>query len=161
MYIAWPLLLVALSSSEGNLVVLDLVRSLWWNMGTELGGAEPVGRLSRARTSLESRVESPLLPDLKSQVYCLGAKRCVNSLGSSGNSMAGRYGPLCAQRAGAVFFWFRCYFVCWFICPYAKHISRGLCGNSWIRRSGVGATCHVHQYAQQAGIFLFWSSGHK
>ena len=36
-YIAWPLLLVALSSSVGNLVVLDLVRSLWWNMGTKLG----------------------------------------------------------------------------------------------------------------------------
>ena len=54
-YIAWPLLLVALSSSVGNLVVLDLVRSLWWNMDTKLGGsqlrAEPVGRLSRGRTS--------------------------------------------------------------------------------------------------------------
>ena len=32
---------------------------------------------------------------------------------------------------------------------------------SWIRRSGVGATCHVHQDAQQAGVFLIWSSGHK
>ena len=53
--IAWPLLLVALSSSVGNLVVPDGVRSLWWNMDTKLGGgqlrAEPVGRLSRARTS--------------------------------------------------------------------------------------------------------------
>ena len=54
-YIAWPLLLVALSSSVGNLVVPDRVRSLWWNMDTKLGGsqlrAEPVGRLSRGRTS--------------------------------------------------------------------------------------------------------------
>ena len=31
------------------------------------------------------------------------------SLESSGNSIAGRHGPLCAQRAGAAFFWFRCY----------------------------------------------------
>ena len=40
----------------GNLVVPGLVHSLWWNVGTKLGGsqshAEPVGRLSRARTSL-------------------------------------------------------------------------------------------------------------
>ena len=54
-YIAWHLLLVALSLSVGNLVVSDRVRSLWWNMDTKLGGsqlrAEPVGRLSRARTS--------------------------------------------------------------------------------------------------------------
>ena len=55
-YIARPLLLVALSSSAGNLVVPDRVRSLWWNMDTKQGGsqlrAEPVGRLPRARTSL-------------------------------------------------------------------------------------------------------------
>ena len=54
-YIAWLLLLVALSSSVRNLVVPDRVRSLWWNMDKKLGGsqlrAEPVGRLSRARTS--------------------------------------------------------------------------------------------------------------
>ena len=54
-YIAWPLLLVALSSSGRNLVVPDRVRSLWWNMDAKLGGsqlrAEPVGRLSRGRTS--------------------------------------------------------------------------------------------------------------
>ena len=54
-YIAWPLSLVALSSSVGNMVAPDRVRSLWWNMDTKLGGsqprAEPVGRLSRARTS--------------------------------------------------------------------------------------------------------------
>ena len=36
-FIAWPLLLVALSSSVGNLVVLDLVRSLWWIMGYTAG----------------------------------------------------------------------------------------------------------------------------
>ena len=46
---------VALSSSVGNLVVPDRVRSLWWNVDTKLGEsqlrAEPVGRLSRARTS--------------------------------------------------------------------------------------------------------------
>ena len=58
-----------------------LVRSLWWNMGTKLEGsqlyAEPVGRLSRARTSLcqtsfpskvirrrETTVEMSLLPRL-------------------------------------------------------------------------------------------------
>ena len=45
-YIAWPLSLVALSSSVGNLVAPDRVRSL----GSQLR-AEPVGRLSRARTS--------------------------------------------------------------------------------------------------------------
>ena len=32
---------------------------------------------------------------------------------------------------------------------------------SWIRRSGVGDTCSVLQHAQQAGIFLFGSCGHK
>ena len=41
MYIAWPLLLVAPSSSVGNLVVLDLVRSLWSNMGMQLGRSHP------------------------------------------------------------------------------------------------------------------------
>ena len=64
--------MVAQSSSVVILIVLGLVHSLWWNMGTKLGGsqqhAEPVGRLSRARTSRESRVETPLLPGLKSQV---------------------------------------------------------------------------------------------
>ena len=79
-YIAWPP-----SSSAVILVVLGLVRSLWWNTGTKLGRgqlhAEPVGRLSRARTPLESRVEAPLLPGLNSQVCRLGAKRCVNTLG--------------------------------------------------------------------------------
>ena len=53
------------------------------NMGTKLGRSQlhvgPVGRFSRA--SLESRVETPLLPGLKSQVWRLGAKLCVNSLG--------------------------------------------------------------------------------
>ena len=55
-YIAWFLLLVALSSSVGNLVVLDLVRYLWWNMGIQLGGSQPraglAGKHSRDRTSL-------------------------------------------------------------------------------------------------------------
>ena len=55
-YIAWPLLLVAQLSSVENLVVLDLVRSPWWNMGTQLGKSQLcaglAGRLSRARTSL-------------------------------------------------------------------------------------------------------------
>ena len=45
-----------LSSSVVFLVAPDRVRSLWWNMDTKLGGsqlrAEPVGRLSSARTSL-------------------------------------------------------------------------------------------------------------
>ena len=49
------MLLVALSSSVGNLVAPDRVRSLCWNMDARLGGsqlrAELVGRLSRARTS--------------------------------------------------------------------------------------------------------------
>ena len=43
------------TTSVGNLVVPDRVRSLWWNMDTKLGGsqlrAEPVGRLYRGRTS--------------------------------------------------------------------------------------------------------------
>ena len=34
-------LLVALSSSAGNQVVPDLVRSLWWNMGIRLGRSQP------------------------------------------------------------------------------------------------------------------------
>ena len=54
-------------------------------MGTKLGRSQlhvgPVGRFFRARTSLESRVEAPLLPGLKSQVCRFGAKRCVKSLG--------------------------------------------------------------------------------
>ena len=52
-YIAWPLLLVALSSSVGNLVVPDRVRSQWWNMDTKLGGSQlrAEGRLFRGRTS--------------------------------------------------------------------------------------------------------------
>ena len=103
-YIAWLLSMVGQSSRVVILVVLGLVRSLWWNMGTKLGRSQlhvgPVGRFSRARTLLESRVEAPLLPGLKSQVWRLGAKRCVNSLGVCGNSIAGRYGPLCAQPAG-------------------------------------------------------------
>ena len=56
MTLAWPLLLVALSSIVGNLDVLDLVRSLWWNMGRQLGRSQPraglVGKHSRDRTSL-------------------------------------------------------------------------------------------------------------
>ena len=50
------LLLVALSSSVGNLVVLGLVRSLWWHMGIQLGRIQPraglVGKHSRDQTSL-------------------------------------------------------------------------------------------------------------
>ena len=76
-YIAWPLLLGAPSSSVGNLVVLDLVRSLWWNMDIQLGRSQPrtglVGTHSGDRTSLsqtsclpkvrgkrEAGVETPL-----------------------------------------------------------------------------------------------------
>ena len=44
------------------MVVPDRVGSLWWNMDTKLGGsqqrAEPVGRLSRARTS-HCQISSP------------------------------------------------------------------------------------------------------
>ena len=62
-YIAWPLLLVALSSSVGNLVVLDLVRSLWWNMGFQLERCQPraglVGKRSRGRTSLSQTSHLP------------------------------------------------------------------------------------------------------
>ena len=91
MYIAWPLLLVALSSSVGNLVVPDRVRSPRWKMGTKLGRSQShvrlVGRLSRARavgTHLPSRVdaaETPHLPCLVGQVLFPGAthraiKRC-------------------------------------------------------------------------------------
>ena len=65
-YIAWPLLLVALSSSVGNLVVLDLVRSPWWNVGIQLGRSQPraglVGKHSRGRTSLS---QTSYLPKVK------------------------------------------------------------------------------------------------
>ena len=54
--IAWLLLLVAISSSVGNLVVLDLDRYLWWSMGVQLGRSQPraglAGKHSRDRTSL-------------------------------------------------------------------------------------------------------------
>ena len=40
-YIAWPMLLVAPSSYVGNLVVLDFVRFLWWNVGMQLGRSQP------------------------------------------------------------------------------------------------------------------------
>ena len=60
------MLLVALSSSVGNLVVLDLVRSLWWNMGIQLGRSQPraglVGKHSRGRTSLS---QTSYLPKVK------------------------------------------------------------------------------------------------
>ena len=65
-YIAWPLLLVALSSSVGSLVVLDLVHSLWWNMGIQLGRSQPraglVGKHSRDQTSLS---QTSCLPQMK------------------------------------------------------------------------------------------------
>ena len=55
-HIAWPLLLVAQSSSVERRVALVRVCSLWWNMGTKLGGRQPragfEGRVSRATTSL-------------------------------------------------------------------------------------------------------------
>ena len=55
-YIAWLLLLVAQSWSEGKLAAPVPVRSQWWNMGTQLGRSQPraglVRRLSRALTSL-------------------------------------------------------------------------------------------------------------
>ena len=98
---AWPLLLVALSSSVEILVVLVRVCSPWWNMSTKLGRSQlhvgPVGRLSRVRTSLcqtshpskvirrrETAVEmslpphldaaeTPHLPGLGGQVWFPGA----------------------------------------------------------------------------------------
>ena len=52
-----------LSSSVGNVVVLDLVRSLWWNMGIQLGRSQPraglVGKHSRGRTSLSQTSHLP------------------------------------------------------------------------------------------------------
>ena len=92
-YIAWHLLLVALSSSVGNLVVPDRVRSLWWNMDIKLGGsqlrAEPVGRLSVPEQSerISCRLdaaETPYLPYLDGQVLFPGVthrviKRCPKS----------------------------------------------------------------------------------
>ena len=55
-YISWPMLLVAQSSSVERLVVLVRVRSLWWNMGIQLGRSQPraglVGKHTRDRTSL-------------------------------------------------------------------------------------------------------------
>ena len=83
MYIAWTLLLVALSSSVRNLVVLDLVRSLWWNMGVQLGRSQPraglVGRHSRDETGVatplppcHAAVETSLPPCLVNQVWSLG-----------------------------------------------------------------------------------------
>ena len=73
------------------LVVLGLVRSLWWNIDTKLGGSQPhvrtVGRFPRARTvgtHLLSRLdaaETLHLPRLVGQVWFPGAthratKRC-------------------------------------------------------------------------------------
>ena len=55
MFIAWPLLCVALSSSVGNLVVLGLVRYLRWNMGFQLGRRQPRAGLAGKR---ETRVET-------------------------------------------------------------------------------------------------------
>ena len=51
-YMAWPLLLLALSSFWGNLVVLDLVRHLWWNMGLQLGRSQPRAGLARPNVTL-------------------------------------------------------------------------------------------------------------
>ena len=55
-YIAWPLLPVAQSSSVVRLAAPVRVRSQWWNVGTKLGRGQPraglVGRLSRSPTSL-------------------------------------------------------------------------------------------------------------
>ena len=169
-YIAWHLLLVAQSFCVVLLAVLGLVRSLWWKMGTMLGRSQlhvgPVGSFSRARTPLESRVESPLLPGLKSQVCRLGAKRCVNSLGVKWKQYCRPLWAPVRPASRSLFLLVSLlqvntplFLVCLLahlLCPCAKHVSRGLCGNSWIRRSGVGATC-----PQRAGVFLFWSSGHK
>ena len=62
-YIAWSLLLVVLLSSVENLVVPDLVRSLWWNMGMQRGRNQPrsghVGKHSRGRTSLSQTCYLP------------------------------------------------------------------------------------------------------
>ena len=58
-YVAWPMLLVVLSSSVGRLAAPVRVRSQWWTMGAKLaklGRSQPraghVKRLSRAPTSL-------------------------------------------------------------------------------------------------------------
>ena len=121
LYNTWSLFLDAQSSCVVLWVVLGLVCCLRWNMGTKLGRSQLhvilVGRFSRARTLL---CQTPHLPCIDCQVWFPGAThraikryqkvRMQSSVSeSSGNSIAGRYGPLCAQRAGAAFFWFRCY----------------------------------------------------
>ena len=99
-----PIIMCGTSGCSG------LVRCLQWKMGTKLGRSQlhvrTCGRIfPRPNISgIKSRI--PLLPGLKSQVCCLGAKRCVNSLGVKWKQYCR---PLWAQRAGAVFLWFRCY----------------------------------------------------
>ena len=95
-HVAWPLLLDAQSSCVERLVVLVRVRSLWWNVGTQLGRSQPcaglVGRLSRSLTALcaishppeviskrGTAVEMPLLPSLNVPAGFLGVTRRVNS----------------------------------------------------------------------------------
>ena len=112
LYNAWSLLLEAQSSCVVLLVVLGLSRSLWWNMGTNLGRSQPhvrpVGRFSRARTvgtPLLSRLdaaETLHLPCLVGQVRFPGAthraiKRCPKvwrqSWGTARNLI--RFGTIC------------------------------------------------------------------
>ena len=83
-YIARPLLLVALSSSVGNLVVLDLVGSLGWNMGIQLGRSQPRAGLSqtsylpKVRGKRETGVATPLPPCLGNQAWSLGEQSEAN-----------------------------------------------------------------------------------
>ena len=98
LYSAWSLLLDAQSSCVVLLVVLGLVRCLRWKMGTKLGRsqlhARPVEIFPRPSVTLSNT--SP----------AMYRRSSVVSWSDSLTARAGRYGPLCAQRAGATFFWF-------------------------------------------------------
>ena len=72
-YSAWSLLLAAKSSCVVFLVVLGLVRYLWWKMGTKLGRSQLhvklVGRFFSARALL---CQTPHLPCLDGRVWFPG-----------------------------------------------------------------------------------------
>ena len=70
-------------SSVENLVVLDLVRSLWWNMGIQLGRNQPhavlVGKHSRGRTSLSQTSHLPKVRGKRENGTSAGVLALVHS----------------------------------------------------------------------------------
>ena len=86
----------------------------------------------------------PLVGTQSAQVGHLGVEPMSVISGFYAESSAVVQGKSCVERV-----------------PCAKHTAHCLCRNSWFRWSGLGDTCYVHQHAQQAGIFLFWSCGHQ